>query len=186
MIKSQRRVFAPIALAAGVSLSALALATPSHAEDTIKIGVIAEAQAVAGSSIPQAAQLAADEINAAGGVNGKKIEIFTYDDHSKAPEAVLAFQRAVNQDHVNAVIASYISEVVLALEPWTGRLKTVRRHHPEYRQGLRQSQIYVPRLFDVDQYCRRDLRRREGPSGRTASHEVGRRDERGRRLDHAA
>jgi branched-chain amino acid transport system substrate-binding protein len=125
MIKSQRRVFAPIALAAGVSLSALALATPGHAEDTIKIGVIAEVQAVAGSSIPQAAQLAADEINAAGGVNGKKIEIFTYDDHSKAPEAVLAFQRAVNQDHVNAVIASYISEVVLALEPWTGRLKTV-------------------------------------------------------------
>jgi branched-chain amino acid transport system substrate-binding protein len=125
MIKSQRRVLAPIALAAGVSLSALALATPGHAEDTIKIGVIAEAQAVAGSSIPQAAQLAADEINAAGGVNGKKIEIFTYDDHSTAPEAVRAFQRAVNEDHVNAVIASYISEVVLALEPWTGRLKTV-------------------------------------------------------------
>ena len=78
MIKSQRRAFAPLALAAGASLSALALATPGHAEDTIKIGVIAEAQAVAGSSIPQAAQLAADEINAAGGVNGKKIEIFTY------------------------------------------------------------------------------------------------------------
>jgi branched-chain amino acid transport system substrate-binding protein len=125
MIKSQRRVFAPIALAAGVSLSALALATPGHAEDTIKIGVIAEVQAVAGSSIPQAAQLAADEINAAGGVNGKKIEIITYDDHSTAPEAVRAFQRAVSEDHVNAVIASYISEVVLALEPWTGRLKTV-------------------------------------------------------------
>jgi branched-chain amino acid transport system substrate-binding protein len=31
----------------------------------------------------------------------------------------------VSEDHVNAVIASYISEVVLALEPWTGRLKTV-------------------------------------------------------------
>jgi len=125
MNKSQRRVLAPIALAASVSLSALALATPGHAEDTIKIGVIAEAQAVAGSSIPQAAQLAADEINAAGGVNGKKVEIISYDDHSTAPEAVRAFQRAVNEDHVNAVIASYISEVVLALEPWTGRLKTV-------------------------------------------------------------
>jgi len=125
MNKSQRRVLAPIALAASVSLSALALATSGHAEDTIKIGVIAEAQAVAGSSIPQAAQLAADEINAAGGVNGKKVEIISYDDHSTAPEAVRAFQRAVNEDHVNAVIASYISEVVLALEPWTGRLKTV-------------------------------------------------------------
>jgi branched-chain amino acid transport system substrate-binding protein len=123
----RRAVSTPLltALSASAAVLALAFATPGYAQETLKIGVIAEAQAVAGSSIPQAAQLAADEINAAGGVNGKKIEIITYDDHSKAPEAVLAFQRAVNQDHVNAVIASYISEVVLALEPWTGRLKTV-------------------------------------------------------------
>ena len=87
--------------------------------------MIAEAQAVAGSSIPQAAQLAADEINAAGGIDGRKIEIITYDNHSSAAESVRAFQRAATEDHVNAVIASYISEVVLALEPWTGRLKTV-------------------------------------------------------------
>ena len=115
------------ALAGSTVIAALALATPTYAQSNkpIKIGVIAEAQAVAGSSIPQAAQLAADEINAAGGVNGRKIEIVSYDDHSTAPEAVRAFQRAVNEDHVNAVIASYISEVVLALEPWTGRLKTV-------------------------------------------------------------
>ena len=91
----------------------------------IKIGVIAEAQAVAGSSIPLAAQLAAEEINAAGGVGGRKIEIVSYDNHSSAAESVRAFQRAVNEDHVNAVIASYVSEVVLALEPWAGRLKTV-------------------------------------------------------------
>jgi len=114
-------------LSAGAAVVALALATPGYAQsnEPIKIGVIAEAQAVAGSSIPQAAQMAADEINAAGGVNGRKIEIVTYDDHSSAAEAVRAFQRAANEDHVNAVIASYISEVVLALEPWTGRLKTV-------------------------------------------------------------
>ncbi len=111
----------------GASAVALALATPAFAQDSgpIKIGVIAEAQAVSGSSIPQAAQLAADEINAAGGVNGRKIEIVSYDNHSSAAESVRAFQRAANEDHVNAVIASYISEVVLALEPWTGRLKTV-------------------------------------------------------------
>ena len=35
-----------------------------------------------------------------------------------------AFQRAVNDDHVAAVVASYVSEVVLALEPWAARLKT--------------------------------------------------------------
>jgi branched-chain amino acid transport system substrate-binding protein len=113
---------------AGVTLTALAaaLAMPAQAADeTIKIGVIAEAQAIAGASIPQAAQMAADEINAAGGLNGKKIEIVSYDDKSSATDAVRAFQRAVSEDHVNAVIASYVSEVVLALEPWAARLKTV-------------------------------------------------------------
>ena len=115
--------------AAGAASAALilALGAPALAEDQapIKIGVIAEAQSVAGSSIPQAAQIAADEINAKGGVDGRKIEIVSYDNHSSSAESVRAFQRAVNEDHVNAVIASYISEVVLALEPWAARLKTV-------------------------------------------------------------
>jgi branched-chain amino acid transport system substrate-binding protein len=107
------------------SLALAPLGVSAQTSGPIKIGVIAEAQAVAGSSIPLAAQLAADEINAAGGLDGRKIEIFSYDNHSSAAESVRAFQRAVNEDHVNAVIASYVSEVVLALQPWTGRLKTV-------------------------------------------------------------
>src|ERR1700716_1810737 len=100
------------------------LATASgqvFAADPIKIGVIAEAQAIAGASIPQAAQLAAEEINAKGGVDGRQIQIITYDNKSSSADSV----RAVSDDKVNAVIASYISEVVLALEPWAARLKTV-------------------------------------------------------------
>jgi len=105
--------------------TALGLAmSPALAADPIKIGVIAEAQAIAGASIPQAAQMAAEEINAKGGIDGRKIEIVTYDNHSSSADSVRAFQRAVNEDKVNAVIASYISEVVLALEPWASRLKT--------------------------------------------------------------
>ena len=112
------------AIGIGLWLSA---APRARAEDPapIRIGVIAEAQAVAGSSIPSAAQLAADEINAKGGVDGRKIEVVSYDNHSSSAESVRAFQRAVSEDHVNAVIGSYVSEVVLALEPWAGRLKTV-------------------------------------------------------------
>jgi branched-chain amino acid transport system substrate-binding protein len=112
-------------LGLGAALLALSSAAQAQTKESIRIGVIAEAQAVSGSSIPQAAQLAADEINAAGGVDGRKIEIFSYDNHSSSAESVRAFQRAVNQDHAHAVIASYISEVVLALEPWAARLKTV-------------------------------------------------------------
>jgi branched-chain amino acid transport system substrate-binding protein len=118
----------PVALRTFLGAAAVgALMTASGAAlaaDPIKIGVIAEAQAIAGASIPQAAQLAADEINAKGGVEGRKIEIISYDNHSSSADSVRAFQRAVNEDKVNAVIASYISEVVLALEPWASRLKT--------------------------------------------------------------
>jgi branched-chain amino acid transport system substrate-binding protein len=109
----------------GATALGLSLSSPANAADPIKIGVIAEAQAIAGASIPQAAQMAAEEINAKGGVDGRKIEIVTYDNHSSSADSVRAFQRAVNEDKVNAVIASYISEVVLALEPWASRLKTV-------------------------------------------------------------
>jgi len=111
-----------------VAAAALAFGTllpggPAVAADPIRIGVIAEASSISGAAIPNAAQLAADEINAAGGVDGRKIEIVTYDDHNSSADAVRAFQRAANQDKVNVVIASYVSEVVLALEPWSARLK---------------------------------------------------------------
>ncbi|QPF88076.1 ABC transporter substrate-binding protein [Bradyrhizobium genosp. L] len=112
-------------LAGAVALGLVAAAPGGAlAADTLKIGVIAEAQAIAGASIPQAAQMAADEINAKGGIDGRKIEIVSYDNHSSSADSVRAFQRAVNEDKVNIVIASYISEVVLALEPWASRLKT--------------------------------------------------------------
>ena len=112
-------------LLGATALGLLAMAPgQASAADPIKIGVIAEAQAIAGASIPQAAQMAAEEINAKGGVDGRNIEIITYDNHSSSADSVRAFQRAVNEDKVNMVIASYISEVVLALEPWAARLKT--------------------------------------------------------------
>jgi branched-chain amino acid transport system substrate-binding protein len=109
-----------------LTLAALGLAGafPARAADPIRIGVIAEAASIPGAAIPNGARLAAEEINAAGGVDGRMIEIVDYDNKSSAADSVRAFQRAVQQDHAAAVIASYISEVVLALEPWAGRLKT--------------------------------------------------------------
>ena len=109
-----------VALAAALSLTSAA-AVP--APEPIKIGVIGEASSVAGASITAAAQMAADDINAHGGVNGRQIEVIVYDDHSSAADAVRAFQRAATEDKVSAVIGSYISEVALAIEPWSGRLK---------------------------------------------------------------
>ena len=109
---------AALALLFGLTAPAVA-----PAADPIKIGVIGEASSVAGASITKAAQMAADDVNAHGGVNGRQVEVIIYDDHSSAADAVRAFQRAATEDKVSAVVASYISEVALAIEPWSARLK---------------------------------------------------------------
>ena len=127
------------AVLAAVAVAGFGLASVSAQaaeKPTVKIGVIGEESSVAGGSITAAAQLAADEINAKGGVDGYKVKVFTYDDHSSAADAVRAFQRAVNQDHVNAIIATYISEVALAVEPWAARL-----HMPTITPGAATTKI---------------------------------------------
>jgi branched-chain amino acid transport system substrate-binding protein len=115
----------PLRSVIAASAVALCLATPAYAQssDPIKIGVIAEVQSIAGADTGHGAEIAAAEINAKGGILGRKIEIVTYDNKSSSADSVRAFQRAVSEDKVSAVIASYISEVVLALEPWASRLK---------------------------------------------------------------
>ncbi|HET7413789.1 MAG TPA: ABC transporter substrate-binding protein, partial [Pararhizobium sp.] len=142
-------------------------ALPALAADSgpIKIGVIGEESAIAGASLTKAAQLAADDINAAGGVNGRKIQVIVYDDHSSAADAVRAFQRAVKQDHVVAVVASYISEVALAIEPWAARLHTpfitpgaastlISKHvHDNYERNKYTFHGYVNSAFLADAIC---------------------------------
>src|SRR5487761_732135 len=110
--------------ALALSLGALGVAPPARAagKGPIKIGVISEESAIVGQSISQGAQLAADDINAHGGVMGRKVVIVTYDDHASAADAVRAFQRAAEQDHAKAVVAPFSSEVALAIEPWAARL----------------------------------------------------------------
>jgi branched-chain amino acid transport system substrate-binding protein len=130
---------------AGLALSALPVCAQSS--DPIKIGVIGEESSVAGASLTRAAVMAAADINARGGVNGRKIEVITYDDHSSAADAVRAFQRAVSQDKVVAVIGSYISEVVLALEPWSARL-----HMPFITPGAASNLISKAVHDDYDHY----------------------------------
>jgi len=101
------------------------VARPAAAEDKtpIKIGIIAEESALLGKSIIDGARLAVADINAKGGVNGHQLELVVYDDHSSAADAVRAYQRAVQEDHVSGVVSTFISEVYLALEPWAARLK---------------------------------------------------------------
>lgn len=134
-------------MAACTLLVLAGLIAPAAAAEPIKIAVIAENSAIGGIAITRGAHLAADELNAHGGVDGRKIEIIDYDDHNSATDAVRAFQRAASQDHVAAVIATYTSEVALALEPWSARL-----HMPFITPGAASNEITKRIHTDYEHY----------------------------------
>lgn len=112
-----------VAVASGVMSSGFMLATAQAAEP-ISIGVMAPESHVLGKSIFNAAELAVSEINEAGGVDGRMLELHKYNNNFSAADASRAFQRAVQQDGVVAMTGIFTSEVALAMMPWSSRLKT--------------------------------------------------------------
>ena len=60
-------------------------------------------------------QMAVEEINAAGGVLGRKLEVVSHDDGGKPEEAVTRRQRALEQGHVVLLIGTFFSNIGLAV-----------------------------------------------------------------------
>jgi len=87
---------------------ATALAGAAHAADTIKIGVpvgLSGANSVVAPSVVQSTELAVEEINAAGGILGRQVEIIVADDGSGAQGAQKAFDSLVFKDKVDVLIS---------------------------------------------------------------------------------
>lgn len=80
-------------------------------------GSLTGAQATFGQSTHNAIMMAMDEINAAGGVNGRKIKVLTEDDQSKQEEAANAVTKLISQNSVLAVLGEVASSCSLAAAP---------------------------------------------------------------------
>jgi branched-chain amino acid transport system substrate-binding protein len=106
---------------------ALALAGAAQAAD-IKIGVaeaLSGGAAQYGQSIRNGFQLAADEINAAGGVNGNKLALVIEDEQGKKEEAINAFKKLIFQDKVLMLFGPTLSNSAQAADPIAQAAKTV-------------------------------------------------------------
>jgi branched-chain amino acid transport system substrate-binding protein len=77
---------------------------PANKPNAIKIGVIAPFQTQPGEGIRHGAAMAVSEINANGGVNGRKLELVEIDEEYSSEKAVLAYERLAGLDGVAAVI----------------------------------------------------------------------------------
>ena len=86
--------------------------------NVIKIGVIAPLTgnyAQYGTAVKDGVELKVNEINKAGGINGKKIELIIADSKGDVQESVNAFKKMVSQDKVTAVIGEVVSATTQAI-----------------------------------------------------------------------
>jgi branched-chain amino acid transport system substrate-binding protein len=93
----------------------------AHAQSgTIKIGATAPLTgdgAEIGKLQTEGSRLAVEQINNAGGVNGRKLELVIEDDQTSNPGIILAFSRLISRGDITAVIGSLRSTQVNAMSP---------------------------------------------------------------------
>lgn len=92
-------------------------AQPAASGETIKVGILGPHTgdyAVYGLAVKNGAQLYIDQVNAAGGINGKQIETIVYDNKGDSTEAITAFTRMVD-DGITALIGDVLSGNTIAV-----------------------------------------------------------------------
>lgn len=90
----------------------LLAAAPALAQDAIKIGFFAPITGPAaadGASAQHAVELAVKEVNAAGGIKGKKVDLIVYDDRLNPQEAVAIANKLIEKDQVVGVVSGSYS-----------------------------------------------------------------------------
>ena len=105
-----------LALLAVVALAAVSL----NAQDPIKVGEFASltgGSASFGQSSHKGTALAVEELNAAGGVLGRKIELITEDDQSLAGQPATIVKKLISQDKVVAILGEVASSKSLEAAP---------------------------------------------------------------------
>ena len=111
------------------ALGLVGFAKPVFSQEVLRIGVVASLTGPAsyiGEDMRATAELLRDQINASGGINGRKIETITYDDASDPTKAVIAIRRLHDQDRVLAVVGPAISGNALAAIPTSEAAKVVQ------------------------------------------------------------
>ena len=101
-------------------VGAILSAAPVAAQDVIRIGVtqpLTGAFAASGNYVTEGAKIAEEQINAAGGVLGKKIQLVIEDNKSNPTEAVATAEKLIGKDKVPVMMGAWSSTLTLAVMP---------------------------------------------------------------------
>jgi branched-chain amino acid transport system substrate-binding protein len=119
-------------LACGVVAAALAGVTPALADSgkpPLKLGLIGTLtgfNSVLGEDTRKGAELAIEELNRRGGVDGRRIELKSEDDENDPQKAVTAAHRLIESEHVAAIVGPMHSAYARAVSQVTREAKVVQ------------------------------------------------------------
>ena len=116
----------PILAMAIVAMAAFAARAPATAQDTVKLGLVAAMSgqsAKSGDAIVRGLSLAIDEINAKGGLLGKRVTLLVRDDESNPAKGVVAARELVQRERVAALFGGLDTPVSLAIVPFVNGAK---------------------------------------------------------------
>ena len=151
------RLIRPL-LGAGVACAALSLLAPQALAQgkPIRIGVPTAVQLQVGRDTQDALKMAIDDINAKGGVLGRKLEMVVADETENPETGISAIKKLTADEKVDVLIGGYTSGVTLAQLPHISSAKTIYLNvgsasPVDQRQGqdrLRQLQVHLPGRAD--------------------------------------
>ena len=139
----KRKLFATVAslvLAATVSVTAtLDKAAAELSGRSVKIGVMVPLTgkgAEWGAAAQQGSEMAAEEINAAGGIGGVKIKLVFYDTHTREADGITIINKLATRDNVLAVSGPCFSSLCEVIFPLLDKLKVPTISYCSAKPGL--------------------------------------------------
>lgn len=147
--KRRRRLSQISAVAAAVMLGATLSAcggslgggggAGSNSSGPIKIGMLLDQTgdlALAGKPMQKSAQMAVDDVNAKGGVLGRKLELVSYDPQSDNGKYAQYANQLAGQDKVDVIMGGITSASREAIRPVTNRNQTLYLYNEPYEGGV--------------------------------------------------
>ncbi len=127
---------------------------PASAAEPLVIGAVnplSGTNAVQGRDMKRGQELALDEINAAGGINGRPLEIIWEDTESNADKGMQAVRKLVEKDNVPLIIGAYSSAVSLPTGKWTNSKKVIQISVASTAPELRNIGPYFFNVIGLDE-----------------------------------
>src|SRR5438046_6146796 len=118
----------PAILAVVIAVLGIGVSLVADAQGPIRIGAslsLTGTYAKLGKNQHEGYQLCQKEINAKGGVLGRKIDFVVYDDQSMPPTGVRLYEKLITEDKVDAVMGPYSSPISEAVANVTEKYKKV-------------------------------------------------------------